>query len=71
VGGNRGELCGASGCESWWFMLSQWLRIMVYYGEQVVVNPNIIHNYWLRITYHDSQPLAQHNTPLFATTGLA
>jgi hypothetical protein len=28
----------ASGCESWWVMLSQWLWIMVYHAEQVVEN---------------------------------
>jgi hypothetical protein len=28
----------------------------------------MIHNHWLRITHHDSQPLAQHNTPSFTTT---
>jgi hypothetical protein len=29
----------------------------------------MIHNHCLRITHHDSQPLAQHNTPQCTTTG--
>jgi hypothetical protein len=29
----------------------------------------MIHNHWLSITPHESQPLAQHYTPLFTTTG--
>jgi len=31
----------------------------------------MIHNHWLSITHHDTQPLAQHNTPQFTTTGSA
>jgi hypothetical protein len=31
-------VCLASDCESWFVMLSQWFRIMVYYAEPVVVN---------------------------------
>ena len=42
VGGIRSELCGDSGCESWCFMLSQWLGIMVYYGEQLFVNHSVL-----------------------------
>jgi hypothetical protein len=29
----------------------------------------MIHNYWLSITHHYTQPLVQHNTPWFTTTG--
>jgi hypothetical protein len=35
---NHGVLCGASGCESWSVILSQWLLIMVCNDEQVIVN---------------------------------
>jgi len=35
---NHGFLCWASGCESWFIMLSQWLWIMVSYAGPVVVN---------------------------------
>ena len=35
---NLGELCCASGYESWCAMLSQCLGIMVCYAEPVVVN---------------------------------
>jgi hypothetical protein len=35
---NHGVLCGASGCESWSVILSQWLFIMVCIAEQVIVN---------------------------------
>jgi hypothetical protein len=105
---NHGELCWASGCESWCGMLSQWLWVMVCNAEPEVVNHGVlwwmihkhwaqhsiswftttllsiihhdsqllglayhtlIHNHWLRITYHDWQPLAQNNTPWFTTTG--
>jgi hypothetical protein len=31
----------------------------------------MIYNHWLRITHHDSQPLAQNNTPSVTTTGSA
>ena len=31
------ELCWTSGCESWWVMLNQWLRIMEWDTEPVVV----------------------------------
>jgi hypothetical protein len=31
----------------------------------------VIANDWLSIAQHDSQPLAQHDSPLFTTTGLA
>jgi hypothetical protein len=51
---NHGELCWASGCESWCAMLSQWIWVMMSYAEPVVGNHGV---------YHDSQPLAQHNTP--------
>jgi hypothetical protein len=51
---NHGVVCWDSGCEPWCAMLSQWLWII---------------NHWLSITPHDSQPLVQHNTPWFTTTG--
>ena len=35
---NRGELCCASGCESWCVMLSQWLLFTVCYAVPVVLN---------------------------------
>ncbi|SMN17155.1 hypothetical protein CRYPD_11 [uncultured Candidatus Thioglobus sp.] len=35
---NHGVLCGASGCESWCVIQSQWLLIMVINDEPVVVN---------------------------------
>jgi hypothetical protein len=35
---NYGVLCGASGCESWCDILSQWLLVMVCIVEQVIVN---------------------------------
>ena len=38
VGGIRGELYLASGCESRCFMVSQWFWIVVYYAEPVFVN---------------------------------
>jgi hypothetical protein len=36
-------------------LLSQWLIIIVNNDEPVIVNHGVL--------YHDSQPLAQHNTP--------
>jgi hypothetical protein len=70
---NDGELCWASGCESWCVILSQWICIMVCNAARVVVNHGftIIHNHWLSISHHDSQPLAQHNNPWFTTTRAA
>jgi hypothetical protein len=71
---NHDLLCWASVCESLFFMLSQWLWIMVYDTEPEATWPSsltIIHNHWLSITHHDSQPLAQNNTPWFTTTGSA
>ena len=35
---NHGVQCWASGCESWCVMLSQWLWIMLSYGQPVVVS---------------------------------
>ena len=35
---NHGVLCRASGCESWFVILRQWLGIIGYYAEPVVVN---------------------------------
>ena len=35
---NHGLLCGASGCESWCVLLSQWLLIMMYIAEEVILN---------------------------------
>jgi hypothetical protein len=65
----------ASGCESWWAMLSQWLWIMVCNAEPVVVNHGVLCRargceLWC-ITHHNSQPLAQHCTPWLTTTGSA
>ena len=34
----HGLLCLASGCESWFILLSQWLLIMACNSERVVVN---------------------------------
>jgi hypothetical protein len=59
---NHGVLCWASGGESWCVMLSQRLWIKVHTKT---------HNHWLSIAHHDSQPLAQHNTPWFTTTSTA
>jgi hypothetical protein len=73
---NHGVLWWASGCESWWAMLSHLLWIMVCYAEPVGVNHShwhsintMIHNHWLSIAHYDSQPQAQNNTPWFTTTG--
>jgi hypothetical protein len=84
---NRGVFYWASGCESWCAMLSQWLWIMVCYDELVVMNHGLVcwasrceswcvmlrqwHHHWHGIPRHDSQTLAQHNTPWFTTTGSA
>jgi hypothetical protein len=62
---NHGVLCWASDCESWCAMLRQWLWIMLSYAT------NLIHNDWLSITHHDSQPLAPHYSPWFTTTASA
>jgi hypothetical protein len=35
---NHGVLCGACGCESWCVLLSQWLLIMMYIAEEVILN---------------------------------
>jgi hypothetical protein len=58
---NHGELWCASGYESWCIMLSQWLCIMVCYAEPVIVR--------ISTAKHNSQPLTQHHTSLFTTTG--
>ena len=39
---NHGELCSASGCESWCAMLSQWLRIMLCYSELIIGNHGML-----------------------------
>jgi hypothetical protein len=31
----------------------------------------MFHNHWLSIPHNDSQPMAQHSTPWFKTTGSA
>jgi hypothetical protein len=41
---------------------------MVWYGEPVIVKHGLL---CCRITHHDSQPLVQHNTRWFTTTGPA
>jgi hypothetical protein len=51
-----GVLSWAIGCDSWWAMLSQWLWIIVFFSEPVVVN-------------HGEICLATHNTARFTTTG--
>jgi hypothetical protein len=75
---NHGVLCWASGCESWCVLLSQWLLIMVCFTEPVntpwlittgSVNHTMIHNHWLSIAHHDSQPLARNTMPRFTTFG--
>jgi hypothetical protein len=50
----------ASDCESWCAMLRQWLCIMVIYDEPVAINHGVL--LWA-FTHHDSQPLAEYNTP--------
>jgi hypothetical protein len=47
---NHGVLCLASGCESWYVMLSQWLWIMVSYDEPVVVNHGVL--WWASVMSH-------------------
>jgi hypothetical protein len=73
---NHSVLCCAIGCESGWVMLSQWLWIMVCYAERVVVN--CVELCWASgcgcescCAHHDSQPLYQHTTWWFTTTGSA
>jgi hypothetical protein len=68
---NHGVLCWASGYVSWCAMLRQWFWIMVCYSGPVVVNNGVFTTTRSFITHHDSQPLAQHNTPWFTTTGSA
>jgi hypothetical protein len=63
---NHGVLCWASGCESWCVILRKWLWIMTSYAEPVVLNDGVL--FLLSITHHDSQQLAQHNSPRFTTT---
>jgi hypothetical protein len=46
---SHGELCWASGCESWCVMLRQWLWIMVCYAEPVGVKHGVILSQWLLI----------------------
>jgi hypothetical protein len=58
---NHGLLCYASGCESWWAMLST-VRFSI---------AHMIHNHWVSITHHDSQPLAQHYTPWLTATRIS
>jgi hypothetical protein len=38
----HGVLRWASGCESWWALMCQWLWIMVYYAVSVVVNHGVL-----------------------------
>jgi hypothetical protein len=68
-------------------MLSQWLCIVVYHVEPVIVNHGVLFwvsgceswcamlSQWLwimvSITSHNSQPLTQHYTPWFTTFGRA
>jgi hypothetical protein len=52
-----------SGWELWCAMPNQWLWIMVYHAEPVVLNHGEPH--------HDSEPLAQNNRPCFTTTDSA
>jgi hypothetical protein len=69
--------CWTSGLESWCVMLSKWLWLMVCNAEQVVVShgelcwAHMIHNHWVSITHHDSQPLAQHYTPWLTATRIS
>jgi hypothetical protein len=55
---SHGVLCWANDCDSWCAMLNQWLWFMLCYAELVVVN-------------HGSQPLAQHKSQWYTTTGSA
>ena len=41
-----GLSCSASGCESWWAMLRQWVWIMVCYAEPVVMSHGVL--WWAR-----------------------
>jgi hypothetical protein len=72
---NHGVLCWDSCCESCCVILSQWLWIMMSYAEPVVVNDGVL--FWASgyeswcVIHHASQPLAQHNTPWYMTTGSA
>jgi hypothetical protein len=79
---NHGVLCGASGCESWCVLLSQWC--ITHYDSHPLAQQSspwltttcsalhtMIHNQLFRITHHDSQSLAQDYTPWFTTTGSA
>ena len=38
---NHGEICWASGWESWRIMLCQWLWIMLYYADPVIRNRDV------------------------------
>jgi hypothetical protein len=39
---NHGVIYGASGCDSWRVILSQWLLIMVCYAAPVAVNHGVL-----------------------------
>jgi hypothetical protein len=73
----------ASGCESWWVLLSQWVWVSVQCSVSGCESWCVMLSQWLwvmvsfaepvgvshGITQHDSQPLAPHSTPWFITTG--
>jgi hypothetical protein len=73
----------ANGCELWRVMVDQWWWVMVCIAEPVVVNHGVLcwasgcesccailsRLHWFSITHHDLQPLAQHYTAWFTTTG--
>ena len=40
---SHGELCQASGCESWCVMLTQWLLIMDCYAVPKVMNHGVLY----------------------------
>jgi hypothetical protein len=69
---NHGLLCGASGCESWCVLLSQWLLIMMYIQHCTLwltptgsAKHTMTQNHWLSTTHHDLQSIAQDYTPWF------
>jgi hypothetical protein len=63
---NHCVLCCGNGCESWFIMLSQWLWIVVYHVEPVIVNHSEL--FWAS-SYESWCAMLIQNTPWFTTTG--
>jgi hypothetical protein len=61
-----GVLYGVSGCDTWCVMLNQWLWIIVYHGEPLVLNHGEL--CWASGYESWSQTLAQHSNPWLTTT---